>query len=616
MAHLIRERDWSATPLGPIEDWPSSLKIAADMVVACGFPMLLLWGRDLIQLYNDACRALLGDKHPASLGQRAIECWPELRDFLDPIFERVLRGETVTFRDQLIKINRHGYEEETWFTLCHSPVHDAAGRVGGVLVTMFEKTAEMAGEAARSRAEEAVKASERRYRALAHATANSLYRLSADGTQLIEVYGGRSLRHYTEKKPSLEWLADYVHPDHRHFTLSAWRKAIETGAPVELEHLARRSDGAWGWVQSRTVPVKDEAGNVVEWIGSATDVSERKAVEEALLESEERFRSAFNAVGIGMGQIDAEGRYINVNRHLCEMLGYGPEELIGFTPYDFTHPDDREENWRGMQRLLSGEIGDYRIEKRLMRKNGEALWVSVHASPIRDAEGKVIAAVGIIVDLTERKRAEEQNLMLTREVNHRAKNLLSVVQAVARQTIGIDCPRGADRFNRRIAGLAASHDLLVKSAWRGVALDDLVRSQISHFRDLIGSRILLDGPLLRLRSGAAQSIGMALHELATNAGKYGALSKDWGLVRVIWQAVFKEDELCLIMRWSEHDGPPVKQPARKGFGHRVLVDMVEYALDADVRLDFTPTGLVWELAAPAENVLEKNLPAKDESAAR
>jgi PAS domain S-box-containing protein len=477
--------------------------------------------------------------------------------------------------------------------------------VSGVLVTLFERTAEVESEAERSQIEEAHKASERRYRALAHATANTFYRLNAEGTELIEFYGRVPLRRGRGgSRPSLKWLFNCIHPKHRDFARKAWRQAIETSTPLDLEHLGRHTDGSWGWVQSRTVPVKDDAGRVIEWIGSATDVTERKAIHEALRQSEERFRSAFNAAGIGMAQISDEGRFLSVNMCLCEMLGYTSEELIGLTPYDITYAEDREKSWSGMHNLLTGKTSDYRIEKRLVRKDSGLVWVAVHASPIRNAEASITSAVAIIVDLTERKRAEEQNLFLTREVNHRAKNLLSVVQAVARQTIGSDCPRVADRFNRRIAGLAVSHDLLVKSEWRGVAVDDLVCSQLSHFGDLIGSRILLHGSPLNIFAGAAQSIGMALHELATNAGKYGALSKENGLVRVTW-AVEGDDATRFVMSWSEHDGPAVEPPAHKGFGHRVLIDMVEYALDATVRLDFTPPGLVWELAAPARNVLEK-----------
>jgi two-component sensor histidine kinase len=176
---------------------------------------------------------------------------------------------------------------------------------------------------------------------------------------------------------------------------------------------------------------------------------------------------------------------------------------------------------------------------------------------------------------------------------------------MARRTAGeVDPQVFAERFGDRLAGLAASQDLLVKSDWKGVDLADLVRTQLAHFRDLIERRATLDGPSVRLRPAAAQNIGMALRELVTNAAKYGALAVAEGSVRIEWDVFGQGQNARFRMRWREQGGPAVTPPHTRGFGHTVMVEMVERALDAKVRLEYPPSGVIWELVAPTEWTLE------------
>jgi two-component sensor histidine kinase len=187
-----------------------------------------------------------------------------------------------------------------------------------------------------------------------------------------------------------------------------------------------------------------------------------------------------------------------------------------------------------------------------------------------------------------------------REANHRAKNMLSLVQAIARQTAARESEGFVGRFAERIQALSANQDLLVRNEWQGVDVEDLVRTQLAHFADLVGSRIAVHGPNLRLNTAAAQAIGLALHELATNAGKYGALSTDRGRVDVSWGT----DGDTLTMSWTERDGPPVSPPERQGFGTTVITSMAKRTVDGEVELDYAPTGLVWRLTCSAANGLE------------
>jgi two-component sensor histidine kinase len=203
-----------------------------------------------------------------------------------------------------------------------------------------------------------------------------------------------------------------------------------------------------------------------------------------------------------------------------------------------------------------------------------------------------------------REQAEQQIMLLMREVNHRSKNMLAVVQAIARQMPVKDPKQFVRQFSDRIVGLAASQDLLIESNWQGVRVADLVRSQLALFRELIGTRIEIQGPSVRLQPPAAQAIGMALHELATNASKYGALSDENGRLRVTWSLVGEGEGREFLLSWEETDGPEVKTPERRGFGYTIMVAMVEKSLDATVIVEYPPTGLIWKVRAPGRCTYE------------
>jgi two-component sensor histidine kinase len=215
---------------------------------------------------------------------------------------------------------------------------------------------------------------------------------------------------------------------------------------------------------------------------------------------------------------------------------------------------------------------------KIRTKDGrERLWSFVTSPQATQSDGRRLF-VCVAQDVTDQKAHEEQVHLLMREINHRAKNLLSLVQAIARQTGAREPEDFVGRFTERIQALSANQDLLVRHEWQGVDVEDLVRAQLAHFADLVGSRIDVDGPKQRLNAAAAQAIGLALHELATNAGKYGALSTDAGRVTV--------------------------RPERRGFGSTVVDSMAKLSVGGEVQLDYAPSGLMWRLKCPAANALE------------
>jgi two-component sensor histidine kinase len=190
--------------------------------------------------------------------------------------------------------------------------------------------------------------------------------------------------------------------------------------------------------------------------------------------------------------------------------------------------------------------------------------------------------------------------LLMGEVRHRAKNTLSLVQAIAHETATGESESFISRFNERIRALASYQDVLVRNQWSGVELDELVRAQLAHLTDQIGSRIAVHGAArLRLNAAAAQVIGLALSELATNAVKYGALSVAAGRVDIAWRVSGETLEIT----WTERNGPPVKPPKRRGFGTTVITSLPKMTIDAEAQLDFPPSGVVWRLTCPAANMM-------------
>jgi PAS domain S-box-containing protein len=326
----------------------------------------------------------------------------------------------------------------------------------------------------------------------------------------------------------------------------------------------------------------------------------RQAAEDSLRESEATYRAMFDVSSVGKVEFEPEStRFLRANAAMCKFLGYSEAELIARTLLDITHPDDRDLSRELGRRLVAGESDVFDVEKRYVRKDGKLVWARTTVNLIRDASGRPWLNTAVVQDITARKEREEKVHLLLREVNHRAKNMLSVVHAIANQTATRNPEDFIERFSERIQALSANQDLLVRNEWSGVEIEDLVRAQLAHLADLIGSRIAVQGPKLRVKAASAQAIGLALHELATNAGKYGALSTDRGRVDVSWWVSGDTFE----MSWTERGGPLVSPPQQRGFGTTVMEAMAERTLDGVVELDYAPSGVTWRLTCPAANAL-------------
>jgi two-component sensor histidine kinase/CHASE3 domain sensor protein len=313
----------------------------------------------------------------------------------------------------------------------------------------------------------------------------------------------------------------------------------------------------------------------------------------ALAQANQRFQIALDSSEITVFSQNENLVYGWVSRGTPEAA---VGDIIGKTDAGF-QPDSAavvlERIKRGV--LASGE--PVRTEVRIDYPSGTH-WYDMTLVPTRNAEGAVDGLIGGAVDISERKQHDAHVRLLLREITHRSKNLLAVIQAIMRQTASHALSVGdfTKRFSARLDALAGSLDLLVQEDWRGVTLADLVRSQLAHHADAGASQIELEGGKLQLPPDAAQNIGMALHELATNAAKYGALSVPEGRVRVSWQSEMHANgqEFCRLS-WEECNGPPVTPPSRRGFGQVVIERTVARAVGGKVTLSYPPEGVRWTL---------------------
>ncbi|MDB5397263.1 MAG: hypothetical protein JWM91_4769 [Rhodospirillales bacterium] len=399
------------------------------------------------------------------------------------------------------------------------------------------------------------------------------------------------------RRRSKIYEARWLHPEDE----AAKATALRDHGEWRGENVHVRRDGRALNVESGVTILREGAGQPAGMLAVIHDVTERKRHEDEVLVSEIRYRRLFETAHDGILILDPGTRkIIDANPFMTQMLGYSRNQLVGKELFEIGLFEDQAASQEMVQKLTRANQVRYE-NLPLESQGGRHQEVEVVAN-LYDENGCPVIQCNIR-DITERKRSEEHVKLLMAEVNHRAKNLLAVVQAVAQATSKYGDPATfAARLSDRIDGLAAGQDLLVRNQWQGVEVSDLVEAQLAHFKDLIGTRVLIEGPRARLTTSAAQGIGMALHELATNAVKYGALSNVEGQVRIAWQ-ITAAIKPAFLMSWLEDGGPKVAAPTRKGFGQIVIGRMVETAVEGIAEIIFRERGLSWNLSAPVENAL-------------
>jgi PAS domain S-box-containing protein len=363
------------------------------------------------------------------------------------------------------------------------------------------------------------------------------------------------------------------------------------GRSIGVIMLSDKADGEF--------TAEDEA--VLALLGQIASVTIQNAqAAEALRASEERLRATQEHANIALCEVDATGRFLSANASFSTLTGYAADELLDLSLFDLTHEDDlgRERELYGRQ--LAGESETYSIEKRYVRKDGTVIWVAVSASAIFDHQRRFKYGIRVLQDIGERKRASERQQLLVRELHHRVRNNLATVQALLGATgrSAANIEEFRDAFLARIVALGNTHTLLTDEYWPTASLADMLKREIAPFDDANSQRITLRGPPIHLSADLAVPVGMAVHELASNAVKHGALSVESGQVSVSWAVVDEDNRRRLHLEWLETGGPPLRSSAQKGFGSTLLQRVLPKQCNAEVQLEFVEAGIRFRLKAP------------------
>ena len=299
--------------------------------------------------------------------------------------------------------------------------------------------------------------------------------------------------------------------------------------------------------------------------------------------------------------VTCEGLISTWNPASEKLYGYTSEEAIN-RPLALILPKDRREESRTMfAQIMRGEMVFFETQRQ--RKDGRLVDVAISGAPLRDAQDAIIGVSAIHRDITQQRDHERQMELVMRELAHRSKNLLAIILSMAAQTARNSpaLPEFNARFTRRLQGLAHSHDLLIQQNWRGAPIRDLIKSHLEPFMEHDRTRVTLEGPDVIVDPKAAQNIGLALHELATNASKYGALCGAKGHVTIKWGAT---KEGAFALEWRECGGPRVKTPKRRGLGQTVLERLTSQALEGKASLSFASEGVTWRIEIPTNYLVD------------
>ncbi|WP_419899430.1 PAS domain-containing protein [Roseomonas sp. USHLN139] len=413
---LVRERDWAGTSLGPVSGWSPALRTTVSNIVNSPVPKVLMWGHDHVMIYNDGYRAIAGGNHPRALGGTVSEVWPEIWDWNRAILQRGLRGEVVSYREQPMTLRRHGVDEEVVFDLFYTPIHEAEGRVGGVMCTVLDNTG-------RHAAEQALAEREAELRRLADALPMLVSKLDLD-----HVYRFAN-RHYEE------WfgipLTEVIGRPMRAVTGDAFyearRPVIEralAGERITIEAAIPRRDGTARHCEITYLPTRGADGRIdgVQILG--VDVDRRAREQQAADASNRRFRTAMDAVHGVLWTNSADGRMLGEQPGWAALTGQSRDEYQGYGWASAVHPDDAEASVTAWRQAVESK-SMFVFEHRVRHHSGAWRTFAIRSLPILDARGEIVEWVGVHSDITEQRAAEEslrrQADLLASQVRHRQR---------------------------------------------------------------------------------------------------------------------------------------------------------------------------------------------------
>jgi PAS domain S-box-containing protein len=633
MAERISTHDWAATPLGAIQSWPQSLKTSVELMLASGFPASIQWGREAVFLYNDAKARILGSLHPGALGVPGLEALPV-----------AWSGESVIFGEQRYVIHEKGGEREIWVDHLASPIRDGAGAIGGIWTILIDVTARVQAERRRKEAEDALRKNEVRqtfllwlsdqFRGLTDPAAilatgcrmtgehfgvnRCCYGDIIDDEILYRCVWTREVAPIPERVAFAEFVtvvaegyragravvADDIDNDER--ITDEERERLRANRTLAFVCVKLRGKTVFSvhsavpraWTASEVEQIREA--------GERTQHAARRARAEASLrDSEERFRQ--------FAEASTDVIWIRNAKSLqLEYWSPGFEHTFGdkWVPalggdnlkdwLEIVVPEDREQASDTIARVQSGKrvTFDYRIER---PSDGEIRWTRSSVFPLLDAAGGVQRIGSVCHDATEEKAATDRMENMVAELQHRTRNLMAVLQSIVARTLAAseDLDSFKLRIDERLTALSRVHRLLSRSEQEPITIGALVHLELDELgSDVRDGRVDIRGPEVRLRNSTVQLLALALHELATDAVRQGALSEQ-GSLRIGWQVEQIRGAPHLRLNWIEEHPVCVAVPRdRRGYGQELIERALPYSLNAETRYELDETGLQCTIALP------------------
>lgn len=397
------------------------------------------------------------------------------------------------------------------------------------------------------------------------------------------------------------------------------RDAIERRVPIEVELLNYRKDGTTFWNRLLISPVFDE-GKLTFYFASQFDVtpererltrlaSDREALEAEIENrifdlglAEERLRFTLQAGRLGAWTHDLLSSRFVPSAAFKSILGRPAADTFSMADLEAAILPEKRDDWRRAFEAAQSGDGTLDVDLLCETPDGQKRWIELRAQTRFSSEGRPLSLTGVVLDITERKRAEAHRDLLTREMSHRVKNTLATVQSIVSQSLR-DAevePDVSRLLSERLRALAGAHDVLTSQGWESAEIGEVVATALEPFQGTAPRRIAHGGDRVRLSARAATALSLALHELATNATKYGALSEVDGRVTVNWSVENGE----LRLDWIEREGPPVAAPRRRGFGTRMIESALAASTGGRCRMDYRPDGLVFTFTAAVDSLVE------------
>ncbi|WP_062344275.1 PAS domain-containing protein [Novosphingobium sp. CCH12-A3] len=596
MLDAMRAFDWSATPAGAIPSWDDPLKHAARLMLLAATPMALLLGRDALLTYNDAMRDLFGDYYDGSLARPISDVLPEAADFCREAIDQCFLGESCRFADQPLKLCQKGEWTTAWFDLSFTPVADIDGRVSGVLLIASETTARVTA-----------------LRELQHTQKRLDVALDASGmvgTWDIDVATNRltcderfaRLFGMTTEDGRAgvdnDRLVDLVHPDDRRAVRTALETSTQTGADYKCRYRVLTRDNGQRWYLDVGRALRDSEGRIDKLTGIVIDLTDQVSVEDALYESEARFRALVESIPQIVWSTDAQGRHDYFNSRWTEFTGLNPAAVADDEWQRLVHPED----WPNVAEvwgecLATGNA--YDIEYRFRHWSGDFRWLRVMALPVRDRDGDIIRWYGTSTDIEDQKRLAEERELVANELEHRIRNIFALVNGLVALSMreNPDVAPIAEDFQTRLSALHRAHGFIrsvANGADRPPTVQALVRRLLEPYDDGNG-RIRLAGDDAELAEAMVTPLALIFHELASNSAKYGALAASAGLLTLDFQC----DGEQLRAIWKETGGSAAAIVPQMGYGSRLLSLTIERQLKGSYSKTFTDNGLTFELTISA-----------------